>query len=79
MFWEFAGFAGIPACLPVAVGCTHSDAINPRRMAHRYSDGCRQVLEPVKHQLAGLARSLSGEPARQAKTAVHLVNSLLHQ
>ena len=52
-------------------------AIDPRHP--RVAEHCRQVLEPVKAQLTGLARSLSGEPGKQAKTAVHLVNSLLHQ
>ncbi|GAX76096.1 hypothetical protein CEUSTIGMA_g3539.t1 [Chlamydomonas eustigma] len=40
---------------------------------------CRQVLEPVKAQLTNMARTLSGDTGKQVKTAVHLVNSLLHQ
>ncbi|KAG1679271.1 hypothetical protein FOA52_009301 [Chlamydomonas sp. UWO 241] len=51
--------------------------IEPRHP--RVQEHCRQVLEPIKAQLTTLARSLSGEQARTAKTAVHLVNSLLHQ
>lgn len=40
---------------------------------------CRTVLEPIKASLAGLARGASGDVGRLAKTAVHLINSLLHQ
>jgi hypothetical protein len=37
------------------------------------------VLEPVKAALQDLAKDSPGEIARYAKTAVHLINSLLHQ
>lgn len=54
-----------------------SPAIDPRNP--KIAEHCRRVLEPVKTSLTQVARSLSGEPGRLAKTAVHLINSLLHQ
>eukprot|EP00798_Chlamydomonas_sp_ICE-L_P025546 gene25546-11190_t len=39
----------------------------------------RGFLEPIKLQLAALAKSSTGDTARVAKTTVHVVNSLLHQ